>query len=295
MNLKNSKILITGGTGSLGRALAGHLKCKKITIYSRGEHKQMEMQKKFPDCNYILGDVRDLERLKMAMKNQDIVIHAAALKVVPKGEIDPMEFIKTNIIGGMNVVLAALAQEVNTVLAVSTDKACDPINLYGANKLVADKLFQSANIYSVSGVPRFLCVRYGNVIGSTGSVIPHFMALAGQALPLTITNPAMTRFIITLKQACEFIEYALEKGEPGEILVPKLKAMNIMDMAKAVWKRVNGTCVKGVYKIPFKKKIIGIRPGEKRHEKLEGTNGCYYSNQVEQLTKEEFLCYLSEM
>ena len=259
----NKKIFITGGTGALGHALVEHFlpQVKKITVYSRGEHKQVNMAKKFPDVDYVLGDVRDLERLKMAMKGEDIVIHAAALKVVPKGEFDPQEFIKTNIIGGMNVVNAALHCEVDTVVCVSTDKACDPVNLYGATKLCADKLFQAANTYSVEGRPRFLGVRYGNVLGSTGSVVPHFLELAKRGEPLTITDLNMTRFIITLKQACEFIQRAIENGRPSEILVPELKAMNIMDMAEACWQFADN--------IPaehrddkFKIEYIGIRPGE---------------------------------
>lgn len=298
--LNESKILITGGTGSFGQAFVKHTKAKRIIIYSRGEHKQQVMQEKYPHCDYFLGDIRDPERLQLAMRGVDIVIHAAALKIVPKGESDPQEFVKTNIIGGMNVVSAAIHNDVSKVVHVSTDKACDPVNLYGATKLCTDYIFRAANVYNLAGKPVFISSRYGNCLGSTGSVVPVFMDQALRGEVLTITDPGMTRFVLTLKQAVEWIHHVIEKGKPGDILVPDLKAITVMDIAQAAWDKTWKT-EQHPYTLlnelhgNLKTKIIGIRPGEKRHEKLEGTNGCYYSDKAKRFTKEEFIKLLEEI
>lgn len=255
-------ILITGGTGSLGhhliRRITRDYKPHKIIIYSRDEFKQSQMQKEFDnDClRYFLGDVRDLERLKNAVKSADIVIHAAALKQVPALEYNPTEAVKTNIMGSMNVITACLdtdPERKKKVLLISSDKAVSPINLYGATKLTAEKLFVAANVYNHS---KFSVVRYGNVAGSRGSVVPLFQGLSKKGeLVFPITDFDMTRFWLTLDDAVDLIFKILSDMKGGEIYVPKIKSAKITDIAKAV----NKDCV-------FSK--IGIRPGEKLHECL---------------------------
>ena len=253
-------ILITGGTGSFGKKyteiILKEYKPNKIIIYSRDEFKQFEMKQKFNDkrMRYFIGDVRDKERLSRAMEGVDIVIHAAALKHVPVAEYNPMECIKTNINGAQNVIDAALEMEVEKVIALSTDKAAAPINLYGATKLASDKLFVAANNMVGKRKTRFSVVRYGNVIGSRGSVVPFFVKLIKEgAKELPITHPEMTRFLITLEEGVRFVLKNFERMKGGEIFVPKLPSMKIVDLAKCL-----------APNLPHK--IIGIRPGEKLHE-----------------------------
>lgn len=256
----NSVILITGGTGSFGKqcvkTLLEQYKPKKIIVYSRDELKQYEMGLTFnsPVMRYFIGDVRDRDRLTLAMKGVDYVIHAAALKQIPAAEYNPMECIKTNIMGGNNVIDAALATGVKKVIALSTDKAVNPINLYGATKLAADKLFVAANHLAGGTNPLFSVVRYGNVVGSRGSVVPLFQQLVRDgATEIPITDPRMTRFWITLPQGIDFVLKSFERMWGGEIFVPKIPSMTMLDLAE--------TLAPGV---PIK--IIGIRPGEKLHE-----------------------------
>ena len=253
-------ILITGGTGSFGkcyvRTLLERYQPKKLIIYSRDELKQFEMQQDFPqDCmRFFLGDVRDAERLIQAMNGVDYVIHAAALKQVPAAEYNPMECVKTNIHGAQNVVQAAIANEVEKVIALSTDKAANPINLYGATKLVSDKLFVAANNIAGGHKTRFAVARYGNVVGSRGSVVPFFRKqIANGCDHLPITDAAMTRFWITVQQGVEFVLKNFARMQGGEIFVPKIPSMKLVDLATAM-----------APKLPHR--IIGIRPGEKLHE-----------------------------
>ena len=257
-NAKN--ILITGGTGSFGKKyteiILKEYNPNKIIIYSRDEFKQYEMSQKFSDkkMRYFIGDVRDKERLIKAMEDVDIVIHAAALKHVPVAEYNPMECIKTNISGASNVIDAALEVEAEKVIALSTDKAAAPINLYGATKLASDKLFVAANNMVGKRKTRFSVVRYGNVIGSRGSVVPFFMNLIKNgAKELPITHKDMTRFLITLEEGVRFVLKNFERMQGGEIFIPKLPSMKIVDLAKCL-----------APNLPHK--IIGIRPGEKLHE-----------------------------
>jgi len=262
MMFNDSTMLITGGTGSFGKALVRellkHHKLRKIIIFSRDELKQHDMRHEFehPSLRFLLGDVRDRERLKIAMKSVDYVVHAAALKQVPAAEYDPMEFIKTNIHGAENVVHAAWTENVKQVVALSTDKAVNPINLYGATKLVSDKLFVAAgNMVGAQG-PAFAVVRYGNVIGSRGSVIPFFRKLIKEGKDqIPITHPNMTRFWITLEQGVEFVLSSFRRMQGGEIFIPKIPSMKIIDLARAIAPE------KGHH-------IIGVRPGEKIHEVL---------------------------
>ncbi|WP_069473697.1 UDP-N-acetylglucosamine 4,6-dehydratase (inverting) [Candidatus Marithrix sp. Canyon 246] len=256
----NKSILITGGTGSFGKNFIATLfkkyKPKRVAVYSRDELKQFEMQQTFnaPEMRYFIGDVRDAERLKMAMRNVDYVIHAAALKQVPAAEYNPMECIKTNIHGAENVIQAALANDVEKVIALSTDKAANPINLYGATKLASDKLFVAANNIAGGHKTRFAVVRYGNVVGSRGSVVPFFKKLiADGANELPITDPRMTRFWITLEDGIEFVLKDFQRMQGGEIFVPKIPSMRITDLAESLTP-------------DMPTKIIGIRPGEKLHE-----------------------------
>jgi UDP-N-acetylglucosamine 4,6-dehydratase/5-epimerase len=257
----NSKsLLITGGTGSFGRkytkAILERYKPDRLVIFSRDELKQFEMQQTFNDpcMRYFIGDVRDPERLMQAMKGIDYVIHAAALKQVPAAEYNPMECIKTNVHGAENVILAAIANNVEKVIALSTDKAASPINLYGATKLASDKLFVAANNMVGSGVTRFACVRYGNVVGSRGSVVPFFKQLVEDGTEkIPVTHPDMTRFWITLQQGVDFVLKNFERMHGGEIFVPKIPSINIIDLAKA-------------YAPDHEIDITGIRPGEKLHE-----------------------------
>jgi len=255
----NKTILITGGTGSFGKKFTQILlqkyKPKKVIIYSRDELKQYEMAQTFNDkcMRYFIGDVRDKERLIIAMEGVDIVIHSAALKHVPIAEYNPMECIKTNIIGAQNIIDAAIYNEVEKVIALSTDKAAAPINLYGATKLASDKLFIAANNLVGSKKTRFSVVRYGNVIGSRGSVIPFFIKLIKEGKKLPITHKEMTRFLITLQEGVLFVLKNFERMQGGEIFVPKIPSIKIVDLAKAL-------CPNCEFE------IIGIRPGEKLHE-----------------------------
>lgn len=256
----NANILITGGTGSFGKkytaTLLEHFKPKRVVIFSRDELKQFEMAQNFnsPVMRYFIGDVRDAVRLTQAMQGIDIVIHAAALKQVPAAEYNPMECIKTNIHGAENVISAALDNEVDKVIALSTDKAANPINLYGATKLASDKLFVAANNVAGGRRTRFAVVRYGNVVGSRGSVVPFFQKLISEdAQELPITDERMTRFWITLQDGVDFVLRNFERMRGGEIFVPKIPSMRIMDLAEAM--------APGM-----KTNIIGIRPGEKLHE-----------------------------
>jgi len=256
----NKDILITGGTGSFGRKYAETLlaryKPKRLIIFSRDELKQFEMAQRFnADCmRYFIGDVRDYERLRQAMRGVDYVIHAAALKQVPAAEYNPMECIKTNVYGAENVIRAALDNEVHKVIALSTDKAANPINLYGATKLASDKLFVAANNLAGGHKTVFSVVRYGNVVGSRGSVVPLFQKLIGEgARHLPITDARMTRFWISLQQGVDFVLKNFERMAGGELFVPKIPSIRIVDLAKAM-----------APGLPTKE--VGIRPGEKLHE-----------------------------
>jgi UDP-N-acetylglucosamine 4,6-dehydratase len=259
----DKSILITGGTGSFGqhfvRTLLQHARPWRLVIYSRDELKQYEMAQEFPHSKhpcmrYFIGDVRDKDRLVQAMQGVDYVIHAAALKHVPAAEYNPMECIKTNVHGAQNVIHAALAAEVDRVIALSTDKAANPINLYGATKLASDKLFVAANNIVGGHRTRFSVVRYGNVVGSRGSVVPLFQKLIrGGADHLPVTDERMTRFWITLQQGVDFVLKDFERMRGGEIFVPKIPSVRIVDLGRAM-----------APKLP--QKIVGIRPGEKIHE-----------------------------
>lgn len=258
--LDDASVLITGGTGSFGRALTERLinsKARRIAIFSRDELKQLEMKNEFHDdrLRFFLGDIRDSSRLDIALHNVDYVVHAAALKQVDTGEYNPMEFVKTNIVGSQNVIDACIRNGVKRVVALSTDKASSPINLYGATKLTADKLFSAANNYSYGYGTIFSIVRYGNVMGSRGSVIPYFKQLAAEGKTLPITDKRMTRFWITLDQAVEFVLESFEIMQGGELYVPRIPSMKIIDLAQAIKK-------------DFKYEEIGIRPGEKLHEEM---------------------------
>ena len=258
--LDDASVLITGGTGSFGRALTKRLinsKARRIAIFSRDELKQLEMKNEFNDdrLRFFLGDIRDSSRLDIALHNVDYVVHGAALKQVDTGEYNPMEFVKTNIVGSQNVIDACIRNGVKKVVALSTDKASSPINLYGATKLTADKLFSAANNYSYGYGTLFSIVRYGNVMGSRGSVIPYFKQLATVGKPFPITDKRMTRFWITLEQAVEFVLESFEIMQGGELYVPRIPSMKIMDLAQAIKK-------------DFKYEEIGIRPGEKLHEEM---------------------------
>ena len=261
---KNSSILITGGTGSFGRRFAT-LTLKKynprrMIIFSRDEMKQWEMAKQFKDeprIRFFIGDVRDKERVHRALHNIDYVVHAAATKIVPTAEYDPFECVKTNVNGAMNIIDACIDQNVKKVVALSTDKACSPINLYGATKLASDKLFISSNSsYAGGHKTSFSIVRYGNVMGSRGSVIPFFFSLKDKG-ELPITSKEMTRFMISLEQGVDLVWHAFKDMVGGEIYVKKIPSMKVIDIAKHIAPKA-------------KIKIIGIRPGEKLHEKMIG-------------------------
>ena len=261
---KNKTILITGGTGSFGKAflkylLINHKDIKKIIIFSRDELKQFELstqfsEKKYPNIRYFLGDIRDKDRLDRAMEGVDYVIHAAALKQVPAAEYNPFEVIKTNVIGAQNIIEACLNTNVKKVIALSTDKACAPINLYGATKLCSDKLFISANNIVGKRKLSFSVVRYGNVMGSRGSVIPEFFKQKKSG-SINITNKNMTRFNITMQQSIDLVIWSLKNSIGGEIFVPKIPSYKILDLAKTIAPEA-------------KINIIGTRPGEKIHEEL---------------------------
>lgn len=262
--LAKSRILITGGTGSFGKAFVRNIlrvapDISRLVIFSRDELKQFEMAQEFspetyPGLRYFIGDVRDRNRLRRALQGIDTVVHAAALKQVPAAEYNPMEFIHTNIMGAENIVEACMDTQVKRVVALSTDKAAAPINLYGATKLCSDKLFVAANNYSGNADVRFSVVRYGNVMGSRGSVIPFFLARA-KAGVLPITDPAMTRFNISLQEGVDMVLWALEHALGGEIFVPKIPSYRITDVAAAIAPSARHD-------------IVGIRPGEKVHEEM---------------------------
>ncbi len=258
--LAGKSVLITGGTGSFGNAFVRDLldrhDVRRLVIFSRDELKQFHMQQQLHDdrLRFFLGDVRDPERLRRAFHGVDVVVHAAALKQVPAAEQNPFEFVRTNVLGAENVISAALDQGVGRVIALSTDKAANPINLYGATKLCSDKLFVSGNSYAGADDVRFSVVRYGNVVGSRGSVVPFFKEQSKRgALP--ITDPRMTRFWITLQQGVDFVIACIQRMLGGEIFVPKIASMNIMDLAEAVAPGCEH-------------EVVGVRPGEKLHELL---------------------------
>jgi len=264
MRWDDCTVLVTGGTGSFGRKfvevmLRNHHP-KKLIIFSRDELKQHEMRASgfddsvHPCLRYFIGDVRDADRLRRAMNGVDVVVHAAALKQIPACEYNPIEAVMTNVMGARNVIGASLDMGVKKVMAVSTDKAVNPVNLYGATKLVAEKLFIQANSYSGTGPTRFSCVRYGNVVGSRGSVIPLFLEQRKNG-KVTVTDPRMTRFWITLEHGVQFVIRCIEQMHGGEVFVPKIPSMSIMDLVKAV----APDC---------EVEYIGIRPGEKLHEVL---------------------------
>lgn len=268
--LSNSTILVTGGTGSFGNTFIPmtlkQYNPKKIIIYSRDEMKQWEMAKLFPDDNrvrFFIGDVRDKERLYRALDDVDYVVHAAATKIVPTAEYNPFECIKTNINGAINLVDTCIDKKVKRCVALSTDKASSPVNLYGATKLCSDKLFIAGNSYAGSRNTRFSIVRYGNVMGSRGSVIPLFIEQAKKG-EITITDERMTRFMISLKQAVELVWHAFDDMEGGEIYVKKIPSMKLTDIAYAVSENA-------------KQKVIGIRPGEKLHEQMIGVEDNAYT------------------
>lgn len=273
MSIKFKTMLITGGTGSFGKAYTKYLlnkskNLKKLIIFSRDEWKQSEMkkefpQKKYPILRYFLGDVRDLQRLKRAFNEIDIVVHAAALKQVPAAEYNPTEFIKTNITGAQNVIEAAIDCKVKKVIALSTDKASAPINLYGATKLCSDKLFIAANNYSGSRNIIFSICRYGNVMGTRGSVVPLFIQQSKKKF-LTITDKEMTRFNITLDESINLVNYAINNSMGKEIFVPKIPSYKLLDLAKSINEK-------------SKIKIIGIRSGEKIHEEMITLDDSYYT------------------
>jgi UDP-N-acetylglucosamine 4,6-dehydratase len=275
--LDDKNILITGGTGSFGKKFTEIVlkkyKPRRLIIFSRDELKQFEMAQTFssdnhPSIRFFIGDVRDKERLHRAFQGVDYIIHAAALKQIPAAEYNPFEAVKTNIMGAQNVINVAIDQGVERVIALSTDKAANPINLYGATKLCSDKLFVAANSYVLKSQTRFSVVRYGNVVGSRGSVVPFFKECSKKGV-LPITDPRMTRFWISLEQGVEFVLRSLKRMVGGEIFVPKLPSMNIMDLAKAIAPKC-------------KTKILGIRPGEKLHEvmvpKDEAVNAVEYKD-----------------
>jgi UDP-N-acetylglucosamine 4,6-dehydratase len=262
--LKNASILITGGTGSFGGTFVPMTLAKynprRLVIFSRDEMKQWDMAKLYSKderVRFFVGDVRDRDRLARAMEGVEYVVHAAATKIVPTAEYNPFECVKTNILGAMNVIDACIDRRVQRVVALSTDKASSPVNLYGATKLASDKLFVAGNSYSGGNKTRFAVVRYGNVMGSRGSVIPFFLSLADQG-SLPVTDERMTRFMITLEQAVELVWRAFDDMVGGEIYVKKIPSMNITEIANAV--------VPGA-----RHEIVGIRPGEKLHEQMIGT------------------------
>lgn len=261
--LNNSSILITGGTGSFGNTFVpmtlAKYNPKRLVIFSRDEMKQWEMAQRFTGnsrVSFIIGDVRDKGRLARALDGIDYVVHAAATKIVPTAEYNPFECVKTNIDGAMNLIDACIDRGIKRVVALSTDKASNPINLYGATKLASDKLFVAGNAYAGTHETRFAVVRYGNVMGSRGSVIPFFMSLAHTGV-LPVTDPRMTRFMITLEQGVELVWHAFDDMNGGEIYVKKIPSMTILDIANAVAPDAE-------------QKVIGIRPGEKIHEQMIG-------------------------
>lgn len=267
--LSGKTVLVTGGTGSFGKNFVRQIlrphfcdrtECngpEKVIVFSRDELKQYEMEQELnhPRLRFFLGDVRDRDRLLRAFEGVDVVVHAAALKQVPAAEYNPLECIKTNVLGAANVIDAAIDRSVSRVVALSTDKAVNPVNLYGATKLCSDRLFVAGNSYSRAKRTKFSVVRYGNVVGSRGSVVPFFKQCRDSGVPLRITHPEMTRFWITLPQAVQFVLDSIARMKGGEIFIPKIPSMRIMDLANAISPE-------------SEHEIIGIRPGEKLHEVL---------------------------
>ncbi|ONG40590.1 UDP-N-acetylglucosamine 4,6-dehydratase (inverting) [Alkanindiges hydrocarboniclasticus] len=273
--LKGSTILITGGTGSFGNTFIPmtleKYNPRKIIIYSRDEMKQWDMAKKFKDdprVRFFIGDVRDKERLYRALDGVDYVVHAAATKIVPTAEYNPFECVKTNINGAMNLIDACIDKKVKGVVALSTDKASSPINLYGATKLASDKLFVAGNSYAGGDGTKFSVVRYGNVMGSRGSVIPFFMSIREEGI-LPITDDRMTRFMISLEEGVELVWHAFEDMEGGEIYVKKIPSMKVTDLARVVAPEA-------------KQEVVGIRPGEKLHEQMISAEDAYYTYEYEE-------------
>lgn len=280
-HLTGKSILVTGATGSFGRALVARLlrdhQPDRVVVFSRDELKQYDMRREIgddPRMRYFLGDIRDASRLELALDGVQLVVHAAALKQVDTAELNPTEYIQTNIIGSQNVIRACLTAEVEKVIALSTDKASSPVNLYGATKLAADRLFIASNHYAGTRAVRFSVVRYGNVLGSRGSVVPHFRDLGSRRRPIPITDPRMTRFWITLPQAVSFVVDRLADMRGGELFVPKLPSMKLLDMASAL-----------APESPIE--VVGIRPGEKLHEEMisaeESRNAYEHDNYFEVL------------
>jgi len=278
LDLNEKAVLVTGGTGSFGkhfvRTVIDQYKPRRLIIFSRDELKQYEMQQIFPMdqhpfMRYFIGDVRDRDRLEMAMRDVDYVIHAAALKQVPTAEYNPFECIRTNVFGAENVVSAALRRNVRKVIALSTDKAANPVNLYGASKLAADKIFVAANNLAGADGTRFSVVRYGNVFGSRGSVVPFFQKLAqGGAGELPITDPRMTRFWITLTQGVNFVLSSMEMSRGGEIFVPKIPSTTITGLASLIGPALG-------------QKVVGIRPGEKLHETMIPADDAHWTVELD--------------
>ena len=273
--LKNSTILVTGGTGSFGHKFIpmtlARYNPKKVIVFSRDEMKQWEMAKLFQGddrLRFFIGDVRDRDRLYRALDGVDYVVHAAATKIVPTAEYNPFECVKTNIQGAMNLIDACLDKDVKRVVALSTDKASSPVNLYGATKLASDKLFVAGNSYSGAEGTRFSVVRYGNVMGSRGSVIPFFMSVRDSGV-LPITDPRMTRFMISLEEGVELVWHAFEDMVGGEIYVKKIPSMKVTDLARVISPQAE-------------QKIVGIRPGEKLHEQMIGVEDAFYTYEYDQ-------------
>jgi UDP-N-acetylglucosamine 4,6-dehydratase/5-epimerase len=273
LDLTGKSVLITGGTGSLGKALTAHIikkhpNIKRLVIFSRDEQKQFEMAQeypvsKFPQLRFFIGDVRDYDRVKRALRGVDYVIHAAAMKHVPIAEYNPMECVKTNVLGAENIINACTDTAVKRVVALSTDKAAAPVNLYGATKLASDKLFVAANNIVGSNPIRFSVVRYGNVMGSNGSVIPFFLKKRKEGV-LPITDPNMTRFNISLQGGVDMVMHALETAWGGEIFVPKIPSYKITDVAEAIGPECE-------------KPVVGIRPGEKIHEEMITSSDSFFT------------------
>lgn len=266
----NSSILVTGGTGSFGHTfipmLLERYNPKRVIIFSRDEMKQWEMAKKFQHdsrVRFFIGDVRDRDRIYRALDGVDYVVHAAATKIVPTAEYNPFECVKTNVQGAMNLIDACIDKGVKKVVALSTDKASSPINLYGATKLTSDKLFVAGNSYAGGHDTRFAVVRYGNVMGSRGSVIPFFMSIRDKGT-LPITDARMTRFMISLEQGVELVWHAFQDMEGGEIYVKKIPSMKVTDLARVIAPEA-------------KQEVVGIRPGEKLHEQMIGSEDAYYT------------------
>ena len=272
--IDNSTILVTGGTGSFGRNFVKYLleqhKPEKVIVFSRDEIKQWEMSKRYLDdsrVRFFIGDVRDKDRLRLALNQVDYVVHAAATKIIPTAEYDPFECIKTNINGAMNLIEVCLEKNIKRVVALSTDKACSPVNLYGATKLASDKLFVAANSYSGRQQTAFSVVRYGNVMGSRGSVIPFFVSVKDKPY-IPITHPKMTRFMMTLDESVNLVSFAIQDMLGGEIYVKKIPSMKIVDLAKVVAPAA-------------KHEITGIRPGEKIHEQMISCDDARYTFEYE--------------